>query len=132
MSTSRVSLGYVSQWHSGWDTENTEEPRAVAEILRARAHSRSLLFVPGFLSGFLDNFLSLYLLMFNEKIIYHLLKKKEEKPTFTFPMETMSILLTEWQIQSACSPVVPNTVAFQDRCCCAMKGPDFPVRGIDS
>lgn len=39
VSTSRVPLGCVSQWHSGWDTENMEEQRAVAEILRARAHS---------------------------------------------------------------------------------------------
>ena len=60
-------LGYVSQGHSGWDTENMEEKRAVAEILRARAYSmKSCLFVPGFLSGFLDKFFSLNLLMFNE------------------------------------------------------------------
>lgn len=83
MSTSRVSLGYVSQWHSGCDTENLEEQRAVAEILRARAHSRSLLLVPGFLSGFLDNFLSLNLLMFNEKLNHiSLIKKKKERKAY--------------------------------------------------
>lgn len=82
VSTSPESLGYVSQGHSGWDTENMAEKRAVAEILRARAHSmKSCMFVPGFLSGFLDKFLPLNLLMFNENSIdyYHLLKKKERK-----------------------------------------------------
>lgn len=66
-------------------------------------------------SGLLEKSLCLNLLMFNEKCNRLLRFNKSDTPLLTFPVETTSVLLTEWQLHYG----VPNNVIFRDRQMCS-------------